>query len=69
MLALSIRWFGENTKINKEAVVQVVLQRMWLDTTNGYMPPSDIFMARWIDFSKYNDGEIVQYIEKVFVKV
>ena len=35
MLALSIRWFGENTKINKEAVVQVVLQRMWFDTTNS----------------------------------
>ena len=35
MLVLSIRWFGENTKINKEAVVQVVLQRMWFDTTNS----------------------------------
>ena len=32
---MSIRWFGENTKINKEAVVQVVLQRMWFDTTNS----------------------------------
>ncbi len=36
MLELSIRWFGENTKINMEAVVQVVLQRMWFDTTNSY---------------------------------
>lgn len=36
MLALSIRWYGENSKINKEAVVQVVLQRMWFDTTNSY---------------------------------
>ena len=36
MLELSIRWFGENSKINMEAVVQVVLQRMWFDTTNSY---------------------------------
>ena len=36
MLVLSIRWFGGNSKINMEAVVQVVLQRMWFDTTNSY---------------------------------
>ena len=36
MLVLSIRWFGESFKINMEAVVQVVLQRMWFDTTNSY---------------------------------
>lgn len=36
MLVLSIRWFGESPKINKGAVVQVVLQRMWFDTTSSF---------------------------------
>ena len=28
--------YRTHVKINKEAVVQVVLQRMWFDTTNSY---------------------------------
>lgn len=58
MLELSIRWFGENTKINKEAVVQVVLQRMWFDTTNSNKKSSSsIFINRRMDYSKYNYGQ------------
>lgn len=58
MLELSIRWFGENSKINMEAVVQVVLQRMWFDTTNSNKKSSSsIFINRRMDYSKYNYGQ------------
>lgn len=48
MLVLSIRWFGENSKISKEAVVQVVLQKMWFDTTNSYYKKRKIAFL-WTD--------------------